>query len=124
MLETSTIAPFVSRRSISSAAARASSTGASKLAANEACSVAPVELAALHARRIAGERHDAVELALHLERVLDVALAHVGIGDVALHQVDEAAVEVLQLLLEGERVAAVRAVADHRDARRPAPGAR
>ena len=41
MLETSTIEPCVSRRSISSAAARASSTGASKFAANEACSAGP-----------------------------------------------------------------------------------
>ena len=41
MLETRTIEPWVSRRSISSAAARASSTGASKFAVKEAWSAAP-----------------------------------------------------------------------------------
>src|SRR6185436_4380131 len=74
-----------------------------------------VELAALGARRVARERDDAVELALHRERVLDVALAYFGQRDVALDEVDEPAVEVLHALLEGERVAAVRAVADDRD---------
>ena len=46
MLETSTIEPFVPRRLISSAAARASSTGASKFAAKEACRAGPSSSAA------------------------------------------------------------------------------
>ena len=47
MLDTSTIEPCVPWRSISSAVARASSTGASKLAANEACSAGPSSSLAL-----------------------------------------------------------------------------
>ena len=76
----------VSRRSISSAQARASSTGASKLAVKEAWSAGAVELSGLHARGVTGERHDAVELAFHRERRLEVALAHLGLGHVAFDE--------------------------------------
>src|SRR4029453_417381 len=98
MLETSTIDPCVSRRSISSAAARASSTGASKFAVKEAWRGGPARspplsrAAARERRRGPRGRDDTVELALPRERVLDVAFAPPGQRDVAPDEMDEPAV--------------------------------
>jgi hypothetical protein len=106
------MAPRVPRRDISSAAARARRTGASKLAVKEAWSAAPpVQALALHPGGVSGERHDPVEVALQGEGRLEVAPAHLRQGDVSLHELHEPAVVVLELLLEGEGVALVAAVA-------------
>ena len=108
------MAPRVPFADMASAQARARSTGASKLAAKDACSASLVELARLDPGGVAGQGHQAVDLALQLQGRVQVALPRLGLFHVAFHDLHRAPVGVLQLLLEGQGLAPVAPVADHR----------
>jgi hypothetical protein len=63
---------------------------------------------------VSGQGHEAVKLPLELQRGVEVPLSRLGLFDIALDELDGAAVGVLQLLLEGEGLAAIAPVAHDR----------